>query len=631
MERDNTQKLGEIPIDALNLSNRILRLLYRNRIRYLIELIQVVESGKIMEFRMMGEKSLSEIRKAIDEIVIASEGHLITKKEKSNKGDQYNTISIRELGLPGSITGSLTKNQINSIGDLIRINPNKLYTFNRIGLKAHNDIYKALDEYINSDKTLEISIVRSVKNSTWAELVEPFFRQEKDIRLYVLICRFGTKINTLEEIASKINVTRERIRQIQKLVARNLINHTRNLYNNELQIEIFDILNHYGKDLSLKMLKSELTKRRILGEFSNPIVIREKIKVEPFETLLIWLSIISDSKYVPYPRNLPIEVNSLREAKSISIKDVEMLKNISTKKKRKVIRKVLFTGAIRLKEAARIFSVSEKLSTMQLRELDLIEIKNQWFSFKRIDVENKRMPLKLAGLKMLAVNDEIDYLIFYDGLLRHSNRFYDRIAPPDIVLHMLKLLGFEITGDKVTTSLLIENVLSKSEKCFLEIVNKNDGVVSFLEIAEEFFSNNLSLPAVSVVLTRSPVSEKIESGLYKIRGKEVSWKQIETAKNRQEKISQNEEVSFGLDGIIRFYVTVTNYAYLTGVVSSYRVKDLAGNWKIILNGNPFGNAKMDENFLWGLSDVFKELNIMQGDRIEIAFNTWDRTLSISRG
>ena len=126
----------------------------------LIELIQVVESGKIMEFRMMGEKSLSEIRKAIDEIVSASEDYLIIKKEKSNKGGQYNTISIKELGLPGSITGALMKNQIKSIGDLDKINPNKLYTFNRIGPKVHNDIYKALDEYLNLDKTLEISKVK---------------------------------------------------------------------------------------------------------------------------------------------------------------------------------------------------------------------------------------------------------------------------------------------------------------------------------------------------------------------------------------------------------------------------------------------------------------------------------------
>ena len=82
-------------------------------------------------------------------------------------------------------------------------------------------------------------------------------------------------INTLEEIASEINVTRERVRQIQQLVARNFINHTRKLYNNELQLEIFDILNHYGKDLSLKTLKSILVKKRILGEFSAQIVVRE--------------------------------------------------------------------------------------------------------------------------------------------------------------------------------------------------------------------------------------------------------------------------------------------------------------------------------------------------------------------
>ena len=75
-------------------------------------------------------------------------------------------------------------------------------------------------------------------------------------------------------------------------------------------------------------------------------------------------------------------------------------------------------------------------------------------------------------------------------------------------------------------------MLSKSEKCFLEIVNQHGGVVSFYEIAGGLFSYNFSLPAVSVVFTRSPVSDKVESGLYKIRGKEISWEQIEACKRK---------------------------------------------------------------------------------------------------
>jgi hypothetical protein len=43
-----------------------------------------------------------------------------------------------------------------------------------------------------------------------------------------------------------------------------------------------------------------------------------------------------------------------------------------------------------------------------------------------------------------------------------------------------------------------------------------------------------------------------------------------------------------------------------------------------------GTVKLDEDFIWGLSDVFKELNVSIGTRIELAFNTWNRTLSIVR-
>jgi hypothetical protein len=109
------------------------------------------------------------------------------------------------------------------------------------------------------------------------------------------------------------------------------------------------------------------------------------------------------------------------------------------------------------------------------------------------------------------------------------------------------------------------------------------------------------LPAVSATLKRSPIVEKADDGLYKLRGTDVTWQQIEDAKKRQRRFSQDDEVTHGLDAVIKIKFTVNSYAYLTGVVGAYSIKELSGSWSIIHNGKSFGEAKIDEGYLWGLA------------------------------
>jgi len=224
---------------------------------------------------------------------------------------------------------------------------------------------------------------------------------------------------------------------------------------------------------------------------------------------------------------------------------------------------------------------------------------------------------------------------FYDGLLKHVNRFYETLAPPYVVIHVLRLIGFIVNDEKVTMGTSVAwkttpDILARSERCFLNAIKNHGNIVSFLEITEEFFAQGLSLPAVTIITTRSPISEKIEAGFYKIRGLEVSWDEIDAAHKRQKKFSQGEEISYGLDGILRVKITVTNYAFLTGVINAYRIKDLSGKWSVIHEDESCGNAKMDDMFLWGLVGVFSKLKVQIGDRVELAFNTRNRKLTVRK-
>ncbi len=301
--------------------------------------------------------------------------------------------------------------------------------------------------------------------------------------------------------------------------------------------------------------------------------------------------------------------------------------------RRKLRRKVRFTGGINIKEASKILSEDEHTTELVLRGLNLERIEDYWYSLNAHDAENdgSKIPLRIGGLKMLAVKPDIHFDIFYDGLRRYINRLYPSIAPKNVVAHILKLLGFEIDEQELVSSRLNKkNILSQSEKSLASAITRNGGVASFLEIAEEFFLQNLSLAAVSVTLKRSPIVEKVDEGLYKLRGTEISWHQIDIGKKRQKRFSQDEEVAHGLDGIVRIRLTVNSYTYLTGVVGSYSAKGMYGSWSVLHNDESFGDARMDESYLWGLAKIFKRLDVQMGDRIELAFNTWDRSLSVRK-
>lgn len=392
-------------------------------------------------------------------------------------------------------------------------------------------------------------------------------------------------------------------------------------------------MSHYGDELSLSRLKKFMEEQNLLGTFTDNVNATYKKKIDPFETLVCWLFLISSPKYSLDPVVFPIEIKDLKKSGKISISENNLLDSISNNLLRKVKRKIYFTGGVRVDDAANMLSLPENITRIVLQSMNLKKIDKYWYGLKANNGEliTSKVPLRVAGLKMLSIVPEIDFDIFCDGLRRHVNRFYSSIAPSNVILSTLPVLGFDVNSQqKVYATIRVETVLSKSEEIFISSVNKKHGIVSFMEVAEEFFDVGLSLPAVSVVLRRSPIIEKIEDGLYKIRGVEHSWQQLDDAKKRQKRFDQDEEIAHGLDGIIRLRVTINTYAYLTGVIMTSSIKSLAGSWPIISNGEKIGDMKYEESYLWGLLKVFKKLDIQRGERVELAFNTWNRILSVEK-
>ncbi len=608
--------LDKIPIETLKLSRRTKHLLLRTRIITVGDLKMFIQHNNLLQIRQIGENSVNEINNVLDAYKdFSSQGE--EKEISSNQpfipGEVVNKIAIDSVNLPKSILNPLKRIGIKTIGDLGNTPESVIRNINRIGPKSFAVVKQILADVLSDPSNYIIEEPAKVEKEqlNWAQLVQSYFESEKETYVFVMLSRYGVKPKTLEVIASELGVTRERVRQIQEAAVIRFLNYMRlEAGATELLGKVSGILSFYGKDLSLKKFRETLKKEDILGEFSPSFVSERISKVDPFEALICWLTLLTNSKYSLEPVVFPIDINALINFKNVSINDFEILENISSKIRKKIKRKMYFTGGINIKDAIAILSANEKIATLVLQDLNFRKLDKFWYVLKTYDAneDGTKIPLRGAGLKILAATPEVELSVFCDGLRRHISRFYSSLAPNEVIVYTLKVLGFDVdTNGQVSTKLSLNNNFSRSEKSIISIMTKNDGVASFLEIAEEFFLHNLSLPAVSVTLKRSPIVEKVDEGLYKLRGAKISWQQIETAKKRQKSFSQDDEIIHGLDGIVRVRLTVNNYAYLTGVVGSYNIIGLTGSWPIVSNNEFFGDARMDESYLWGLSKIFKKL------------------------
>lgn len=639
------QEIDNVSIEKLNLSRRTFHALVRSGILTIGDLRQFLK--KRYQIRNIGQKSFDEISKALYELPNSPSLLEDVKEEPVQLSfqevpTQNKTIQapIDVLDLLPSIKGKLKKYGFKTIDDLKRVPDSVLLNINFIGPKRLMEIKQLIDGFADDTKTvISEKSAEDVKkiDFCWAEIIQSYLEREKDNYIYVLMSRFGFKPKKLEEIATELSVTRERVRQIQDNAAGRFLKYLKNSHNSYSSSIIFlgkveEIFHLHGDNLSLNKFRELLVRNNLLGDFSETFLSEKVNKNDLLELLICWLNLLANKRYNLRPLVFPIDIHDLIDSKNIAIKDRRALLNAGTKERKKIKRKVLFTGGIAIKEATRILSKDERIAVLLLKSMNLQKIDVEWFTFKILtdDQDKGKIPLRIAGLKMLAVNPVMKLDSFHDGLRRYASRFYSGIAPAHVVEHILPLLGFDIKNYEVSTQLSTKGILSKSEQCLISAINKNNGVASFLEIAEEFFLHNLSLPAVSVTLKRSPIAERTNEGFHKLRGTNISWQQIEDVQKRQKRFAQDEEVTHGLDGVVRMKFTVNSYAFLTGVVGAYSVKEMAGSWSLVYKDKSYGEVKIDESYLWSLAKLFKELGVKMGDRMELSFNTWNRNVSIER-
>lgn len=308
---------------------------------------------------------------------------------------------IEDLGLSPRTLNILKRNGLFTIVNLKEyFQNNKLEKIKNFGEKSLSEVSNALNIYYSESSKYQINRKLYDKPTlprdyglptTWAEMTQSYFESEREKYSYILLSRLGFQPKKLQEIASEFGVSRERIRKIREVATRRFIKQISLTGSNQLLIRILEIFNEYGESLSLEKFEGILQEENLIGGYSPNILSKLTSKIDPFDILIFWLTLLSDSRFSRPPIVFPVSIKTLTASKSVAIKDYKNTLDINRKLRRKIMHEVYFTGGISIYEASKILSKDSQKTESILRGWNLTLNSDNRYVLKSSKVESENL------------------------------------------------------------------------------------------------------------------------------------------------------------------------------------------------------------------------------------------------
>ncbi len=662
MRKRLSPSLKSVPIEELNLPKRTHNALRRAGVNSIYDIWQSIENQTILKIHDIGQSSLDGIIDKTESYISSnySGEHKIEPQPspdliQSSTNVHPNPITLPDISQISGISLGALSNYLGqeTINNLQSIGINSIAAFDKI-VRDYVDFLSSSNSLV--DRTTELlklqvaqlvdrgalSLNCPLESTTLGDVLDQDSSIDFDnqSRLHILkrildACSLTHEIKaitakltnrekeifldyslhglTLEEVGNKQPepVTRERIRQILIQAQTKL----RKGLDESLKVYIgssFEIARGLGESLTIEAWKSDLIQKELLVDSED------KFGSYDLFCAMIRNKIASQSMvYLP-----EILVTALKDKESNPIYVLNYLSSDTKENIRQIKRIVNYTGGIHVLNAKEVLGCKTEEVEGILKSQDMIQIIPEWFSYSEKSDLDRSTSLYRAGLIMIQSCGPLSFDSFCDGLRRSISRFYKEIAPPEVIKHVLKNFGFKMENDLISYDGKEKVELSDSDIALIRLVKEKGNLISFQDIVDYYLAAGFSFAtAVSRVMPASPILEKVEQGLYKFRGSEVTLQDLETARSKQDEVSQDSEVIFGSDRIVRYRVNVGTWA-LGGVLSISRtlpsLPDFSEGWPVFVGQEQTGTASKDELLIWGLNATFKKLGVKVGDRVELA-------------
>jgi hypothetical protein len=469
--------------------------------------------------------------------------------------------------------------------------------------------------------------------------LEPVLALLKPNQVKILLLRHGFNLKTLEEVGEEIGVTRERIRQIDRRTKEVIYSfvigkQARRYYSQPALLRIQSALltaKQMGMEITFHEWERNVTLSGLVGRWATS----NYQEFNPFEVMYAICNILDDNepKYFEIPKNLSYAIKLANAGKpNVAAIALHSINTLSPDLKKAIRRHYKFSGGINVKWLAEETRNETKYIKNVLQALEFINVTKDWF-----------IPAKNVNIQTLVKND-----VFHHGL----HKMFKYCGPLDVdnicsgIRHVVSRTNFPTPPIHVMGQILeiyeyprtenglyywdekIEEELSSGEEIIFECMKQNGSVVHHMELAQAFLDSHLSFPSLHATLKRSPLFEKVDVGLYKLRGRPVTLEDIERAKSVAERIPVNIEVRYDKSGNIIVQLTLGILAVATGNIYSEQLPNLSGEWNCYIQGKEYGKIVVTDNEFRRLSKPLNSLRCEIEERLEFIFNTWDRLVTI---
>ena len=619
-------------IGQLKLTKRSRNALRNADIQTVAEVIDLVESGGIRNVRGLGRKCILEIQDKLTKIEISDLSEFDVSPDATPRSMNVDTIPDRVIRWQSRLVAKQLSIELfhehakvagRSVKDWLA----------KIEIGENNDVYEALATILSSSHNICEELEFLINSIATQHCMT------------ILLSRYGFDKKTQGQIGQEIGITRERVRQIENELKDNMSSAVREIVEAKsigdlkasptlLRIQsALLIARDIGLDINYQQWTQRILSSGLVGNWKS----QDFVGKDAVEVMIAICNMLADSKIpcLQIPKCLQYALQLVDAGiPNATAKILHACETLPIEVKRLVNRHAKHSGGVYAIWLSQ--EIGNKLEDTRniLQGLGYRMLSQDWFIPKtpkdshlisKYDVFHQGLRKMFRYCGPVSIDD------LCSGLRHVLSRTKFPVPPPDVMNEIVRIHDYNCDRELYYWDGDYDVNLNASETIIMDCLERIGSVVHHSELVHAFLENNLSFPALSATLNNSPLFEKIETALYKLRGRSISYQDIERAKSSGDRQFLNPEIEYDTDGNVIVSFTVSAIVIGLGNVSCEHFPNLSGeDWNCYVQGERAGKLSVTKNEFRHLKKPFELLNCQPGNRLMLIFNTWNRNVTIEK-
>ncbi len=518
-------------IGQLNLSNRSFNGLRNIGVKTVSEVVKLVESGEIQDILGLGSKSISEIKDKLAKIEINDSIEVDTNPDVAS--------SLMNLeGIPDQVISW----QLQLVSK-------------QLSMELLHEHANIMDRPLN-DWLAEVGTIENYKAyEVLAQILSSSLNISEEIEyllnllpgqhyLLVMLLRYGFERKTLGQIGKELEYTRERIRQLdnelkEKLCGEvNAIVEAKSIKNLKgrptllrMQSSLL-IAGDMGLDMSYHQWAQRIRSSGLVGNWKSENYLGKDV----VEVMVAICNLLADQsiRCLQIPLSLQYTLQLVNAGQPYAPAKIQHVHETLPDDIKKLInRHINHSGGVYAIWLSQEIGRELEDTKIILRALGYKMLSKDWFIprvIKQTPIIPKNHVFHKGLRKMFFYCGPVSIDDVCSGLQQVLSRSEFPVPPPDVMQKIIRIYDYKCKGELYYWEGVSDETLSTSETVIMNCVDQIGPVVHRSELVHAFKECNLSVSSLSATLNFSPLFKKIELALYTVRGRSISYHDIERAK-----------------------------------------------------------------------------------------------------